>query len=172
MVGVAVFFHVAVVKRPLWVQQDAHVVVCVIPPPDAHAGCRVEAQVLPGTPQGGHAGDGFGVEVPLDAPLCGLPGDAADVGGQQLLVKELFGRAVEELRCLLRFSVFASAGVWGRDYLKSPTIALINPTAATAEPRRNLARLRPPFPNSSKRGSTSLFHNSASSRPTTQCPPQ
>ena len=41
--GVAVFFHVAVVERSVWVQEDAHVVVCVVPPPDAHAGGRVEA---------------------------------------------------------------------------------------------------------------------------------
>ena len=41
--GVPVFFHVAVVERSLWVQQDAHVVVCMVPPPDAHAGGRVEA---------------------------------------------------------------------------------------------------------------------------------
>jgi hypothetical protein len=71
-------------------------VVCVIAPPDAHAGGRVKAQVLPGTPQGRNAGDRFGVEVPLDAPLRGLSGDAADVCRQQLLVKELFGRAVCE----------------------------------------------------------------------------
>jgi hypothetical protein len=51
--------------------------------------------VLPGTPQGGDAGDGFGVEVPLDAPLRGLAGDAADVCRHQPFVKELFGRAVD-----------------------------------------------------------------------------
>ena len=111
MVGVAVLFHIAVVERTLGVQQDAHVVVCVVAPPDTHSGGRIEAQVLPGTSQGLDAGDGFRVEVPLDAPLRGLAGDAADVGRQQLLVQELFGRAVDELRCLLRGAVFAGAGV-------------------------------------------------------------
>ena len=74
MFGVAVFFHVSVAEGSLWVQEDSHVVVCVVAPPDAHAGCGVEAQVFPGTPE---------------------------------------GRAVDELRGLLRFGVFACAGVGG-----------------------------------------------------------
>ena len=60
-------------------------------PPDTDAGGSVEPEVFPGPPQRFHAGDGFGVEVPLDAPFRGAAVDVADVGGQQLLVQELFG---------------------------------------------------------------------------------
>ena len=49
MIGVAIFIHVAVIERPLRVPSDAHLMVFVIAPPDAHAGGSIEAQVLPGT---------------------------------------------------------------------------------------------------------------------------
>jgi hypothetical protein len=45
------------------------VVVCVVAPPDAHAGGAVEAQVFPGAREGFEAADGFGVLPPLRAPL-------------------------------------------------------------------------------------------------------
>jgi hypothetical protein len=43
VVGVPVLLHVAFVERAVRVQEDAHVVVCVVPPPDADAGGGVEA---------------------------------------------------------------------------------------------------------------------------------
>ncbi len=43
VVGVAMFFHIAVEERSMRVQEDFHVMVYVIPPPDAHAGGSVEA---------------------------------------------------------------------------------------------------------------------------------
>lgn len=71
--------------------------VCVAPPPDAHASGRVGAEVFPRTPQGRDAGDCFGVEVPLDAPVRRLAGDAADVCRQKLLVQKFHCRPVHEL---------------------------------------------------------------------------
>lgn len=49
--GVAVLLHVAFVEGPTWVQEDAHVVVCVVFEPDAHAGGPVEPEVFPSPPQ-------------------------------------------------------------------------------------------------------------------------
>ena len=79
---VAVLLHVALVERSAWVEEHAHVVVCVVFEPDAHAGGSVESEVFPGPPQCFHAGERFGVEVPLDAPLGGAAVDVADVSGE------------------------------------------------------------------------------------------
>jgi hypothetical protein len=50
-----VLLHVAFVERAERVQEHAHVVGCVVATPDANAGCRVEAEVFPGAPEGGCA---------------------------------------------------------------------------------------------------------------------
>jgi hypothetical protein len=41
--GVAVLLHVAFAERPAWVEEYAHVVVCVVFEPDADAGDSVES---------------------------------------------------------------------------------------------------------------------------------
>ena len=51
----------------------------------------VQPEVYPRPPQGFYTGDGFGVEVPLDAPLSSPAVDVADVGRQELFVQKLLG---------------------------------------------------------------------------------
>lgn len=91
VLGFPVPLHVAFVERAAWVQEHAHVVVCVVFEPDADAGGPVESEVFPGPPQRFHPRDNFRMEVPLGAPFSCAAVDVADVGGQQLFVQELFG---------------------------------------------------------------------------------
>ncbi|MDQ0819270.1 hypothetical protein QFZ79_001564 [Arthrobacter sp. V4I6] len=57
--------------------------------------------MFPRTPQRLYTGDCFRVEVPVHAPFCGAAVDISDLGGQQLLVHEFFGGAVDQLWWLL-----------------------------------------------------------------------
>jgi hypothetical protein len=114
MVGVAVLLHIAFIERPARVQKHTHMVVRVVFKPDAHAGGPVESEVFPGPPQRFHPGHSFRVEIPFDAPFCSAPIDIADVCREQLLVQELFGRAVDQLRWLLLFVGFSASFLYVR----------------------------------------------------------
>lgn len=78
--------HVSLVERAAGFQEDIHVVVSVVIPPDAHSRCTVKAEVFPCRHNASMRETASGVEVPLDAPFRGVAIDFSDVGGQQLLV--------------------------------------------------------------------------------------
>lgn len=83
VVGAAAF------ERPISGEQDVHVVVGVVSPPDAHARGSVEAEVLPGAPEGFEAADCFGVFPPLRAPGgSALDIDLASVRGGEFFADE------------------------------------------------------------------------------------
>jgi hypothetical protein len=58
--GIAVLFHASFVERATRVQQDAHVMVCMVSPPHAHTSGPVEPEVFPSPPQHFHPRDCFG----------------------------------------------------------------------------------------------------------------
>jgi hypothetical protein len=73
VLGVPVLLHIALVERAVWIEEDAHVVVCVVFEPDADAGGAVEPEVFPCPPQSLYTGDCFRVEIPLEAPFAERP---------------------------------------------------------------------------------------------------
>lgn len=76
-------------------------VICVVAPPDAHPGCGVASEVLPGAPERVEPGHSFRVHPPLGVPAeFSLGADLAAVGDDQKLSYEFVGRAVERLRPL------------------------------------------------------------------------
>lgn len=93
-----------------------HVVVGMVPPPDAHPRARVQAQMFPGTPQSLEPNDRFVVLPPAGRPDTGFPVDppAVDVA---ILAHEAVD-AAEVQGCLRRCVLFsfgrAETMVWRR----------------------------------------------------------
>lgn len=80
-------------------EEDGHVVVCVVAPPDAHAGGAVEAEVFRGAPECFEAADGFGVLPPLGSPSdTTLDVELTSVRDRQLVADEFGDVGVEQLR--------------------------------------------------------------------------
>jgi hypothetical protein len=110
--------------------------VCMVPPPHTHTCSSVQPEVFPSPPQRLYTGDCFRVEVPFDAPFCGAAVDVADVGGQQLLVQEFFGGAVDQLWLLLLLPV-----VWAGSSALVPGDSLNRPISMVIlEPPTRLPR--------------------------------